>query len=208
MTVPINESLIVLGGTGRLGSQALPILADAGYHVVAFSRREVSGAPYDHPRITVKVGSLDNVEFIDAMISSAIERTGVLRGGIFLNGGYAGDEGIGADGFTETLQRMMEMNVYPITRVLSRLLPHWEQHCGGRLVLTSATAVTQRFVKGGAYATSKMAVDSLARQIEKEYDIADVAVHVLRPRFIGTKPGQNAPADLAQEMLDAVRGDV
>lgn len=206
MTAPLNESLLVLGGTGRLGSHALPVLADAGYHLVVFSRREISGAPFDHPRITVKVGSLESPEFIDAMISTALKRTGVLRGGIFLNGGYAGDEGIGADGFTETLQRMMDMNVYPTTRVLSRLLPHWDQHPGGRIVLTSATAATQRFANGGAYATSKMAVESLARQIEKEHESTNVAVHVLRPRFIGTKPNQNSPADLAQEMLEAIRG--
>jgi len=100
---------------------------------------------------------------------------------------------------------MMEKNVYPTTKVLSRILPHWQTHGGGKVVLTSATAVDKRFAKGGAYATSKMAVDSLARQIQREYDPEVVDVHVLRPKIIGTKQGQNAPADLAQEMLEAIR---
>src|SRR5690625_6557147 len=115
------------------------------------------------------------------------------------------DDGIGADGFTEELQKMMEMNVYPTTKVLSRVLPYWQEDGGGKIVLTSATVVDKRFVKGGAYATAKMAVDSLARQIEREYEPEIVEVHVLRRRYIGTKEGQNAPADLAQEMLDAVQ---
>lgn len=205
MSQPVQESLIVLGGTGNLGSQVLPILADAGYHLVVFSRRQVSGDPYDDPRISLQVGSLDDEACIDSLVTTALEHAQTLRGALFLNGGYTGDQGIGADGFTEALQDMMEKNVYPTTKVLSRILPHWQTHGGGKVVLTSATAVDKRFAKGGAYATSKMAVDSLARQIQREYDPEVVDVHVLRPKIIGTKQGQNAPADLAQEMLEAIR---
>lgn len=205
MTDKNEESLIVLGGTGNLGQEVLPILADAGYHLVVFSRHEVSGEPFEHPGVTVVQGSLDDPEFIDSMVTTALQHADKLRGALFLNGGFGTDNGIGADGFTEQLQKQLEMNVYPTTKVLSRILPHWETHGGGRIVLTSAIVVDQRFVKGGAYATAKMAVDSLARQIQREYDSEVIDVHVLRPKFIGHKPGQNAPEDLAREMLEAVQ---
>lgn len=205
MSDKAQESLIVLGGTGNLGKQVLPILADAGYHLVVFTRHEVSGAPFDHPGVTVVLGSLDDSKFIDSMVTTALDHAEKLRGALFLNGGFGTDNGIGADGFTEELQKQLEMHVYPTTKVLSRILPHWEASGGGRIVLTSATVVDQRFVKGGAYATAKMAVDSLARQIQREYDPEVVDVHVLRPKFIGHKSGQNAPEDLAQEMLEAVQ---
>lgn len=200
-----QEALIVLGGTGNLGQQVLPTLADAGYHLVVFTRREVSGKPFDHPRITVALGSLDDPEFIDSMVTTALQHAQTLRGALFLNGGFGTDQGIGADGFTEELQKQLAMNVYPTTKVLSRILPHWEANGGGKIVLTSATVVEKRFPKGGAYATSKMAVDSLARQIHREYDVGVVDVHVLRPKFIGEKQGQDHPADLAQEMLEALQ---
>jgi len=200
-----QEALIVLGGTGNLGKQALPILADAGYHLVVFTRRQVSGAPFDHPRITVAKGSLDDPAFIDSLVTTALQHAVKLRGALFLNGGFGMDNGIGADGFTEELQKQLEMNVYPTTKVLSRILPHWAANGGGRIILTSATVVEKRFVKGGAYATSKMAVDSLARQIRREYEPAVVDVHVLRPKFIGEKPGQDTPDDLAQEMLEELQ---
>lgn len=200
-----HEALIVLGGTGNLGQQVLPILADAGYHLVVFTRREVSGEPFDHPGVTVAHGSLDDPKFIDSMVTTALEHADKLRGAVFLNGGFGTDNGIGADGFTEELKKQLEMHVYPTTKVLSRILPHWEARGGGRIVLTSATVVDKRFVKGGAYATSKMAVDSLARQIQREYDAEVVDVHVLRPKIIGNKQGQDAPEDLAQEMLEAVQ---
>jgi NAD(P)-dependent dehydrogenase (short-subunit alcohol dehydrogenase family) len=205
MSDKVSEALIILGGTGNLGREVLPILADAGYHLVVFSRSAASGAPFDHPQITVQVGSLDDAQFIDSLVDTALGHAERLRGALFLNGGFGMDNGIGADGFTEELQKMMEMNVYPTTKVLSRILPHWQEDGGGKVVLTSATVVEKRFVKGGAYATAKMAVDSLARQIEREYEPEIVEVHVLRPRYIGTKEGQNDPADLAQEMLDAVQ---
>ncbi|GAA4117821.1 SDR family NAD(P)-dependent oxidoreductase [Enteractinococcus coprophilus] len=205
MSHPEQESLIVLGGTGSLGTQVLPILADAGYHLVVFSRRQVTGQPFDDPRMSLEIGSLDDTACIDSLVTTALERADTLRGAIFLNGGFSSDQGIGAEGFTEVLQEMMEKNVYPTTKVLSRILPHWKSHGGGKVVLTSATAVERRFTNGGAYATSKMAVDSLARQIQREYEPEEVDVHVLRPRIIGTKKGQNSPADLAQEMLAAIR---
>lgn len=203
-----QEALIVLGGTGNLGQQVLPILAEAGYHLVVFSRREVSGAPFDDPRVTVAQGSLDDPEFIDSMVATALQHAQKLRGALFLNGGFGMDNGIGADGFTEELQKQLEMNVYPTTKALSRILPHWAANGGGRIVLTSATVVDKRFAKGGAYATSKMVVDSLARQIQHEYDPAVVDVHVLRPKFIGDKPGQDAPEDLAQEMLEELQRSI
>lgn len=198
-----SESLIVLGGTGNLGQQAIPMLADAGYHLVVFTRRPVSGAPFDHPHVTVAQGSLEEPEFIDSMVTTALEQADRLRGALFLNGGFGTDSGIGADGFTEELQKQLAMHVYPTTRVLSRVLPHWETNAGGHVVLTSATAVEKRFPKGGAYATAKMTVDSLSRQIQREYDPEVVDVHVLKPKFIGEKPGQDAPADLVAEMLEA-----
>ena len=205
MSHPEQESLIVLGGTGSLGTQVLPILADAGYHLVVFSRRQVTGQPFDDPRMSLEIGSLDDTACIDSLVTTALEHADTLRGAIFLNGGFSSDQGIGAEGFTEVLQEMMEKNVYPTTKVLSRILPHWKSPGGGKVVLTSATAVERRFTNGGAYATSKMAVDSLVRQIQREYEPEEVDVHVLRPRIIGTKEGQNSPADLAQEMLAAIR---
>lgn len=205
MSNKTEEALIILGGTGNLGQEVLPILADAGYHLVVFTRSEISGAPFEHPNVTVTRGSLDDPDFIDSMVSTALQHADRLRGALFLNGGFGMDNGIGADGFTEQLQQLLEKNVYPTTKVLSRVLPHWATNGGGRVVLTSATVVEKRFVKGGAYATSKMAVDSLARQIQREYDPEVVDVHVLRPKFIGEKPGQDAPADLAHEMLEAVQ---
>lgn len=204
MSKNADESLIVLGGTGNLGTQVVPMLADAGYHLVVFSRAEVSGEPFTHPNVTVRQGSLDDTDFVDSLVTTALDNAESLRGALFLNGGFGTDNGIGADGFTETLQELLEMNVYPTTKVLSRIVPHWETHGGGRIVLTSATVVENRFKKGGAYATSKMIVDSLAQQIQREYDPETVDVHVLRPKFIGTEEGQDAPEDLAQEMLDAV----
>ena len=205
MSNKTEEALIVLGGTGNLGQEVLPILADAGYHLVVFARSEISGAPFDHPNVTVARGSLDDSDFIDSLVSTALHHAERLRGALFLNGGFGMDNGIGADGFTEQLQQLLEKNVYPTTKVLSRVLPHWAANGGGRVVLTSATVVEKRFVKGGAYATSKMAVDSLARQIQREYDPEVVDVHILRPKFIGEKAGQDAPGDLAQEMLEAVQ---
>lgn len=205
MSDKTQEALIVLGGTGNLGKQVLPTLADAGYHLVVFTRSEISGEPFNHPNVTVALGSLDDPEFIDSLQTTALQHAEKLRGALFLNGGFGTDNGIGADGFTEQLQKQLDMNVYPTTKVLSRILPYWEANGGGRVVLTSATVVEQRFVKGGAYATSKMAVDSLARQIQREYDPEVVDVHVLRPKFIGNKSGQDAPEDLAAEMLEAVQ---
>lgn len=205
MSDKTQEALIVLGGTGNLGKQVLPTLADAGYHLVVFTRSEISGEPFNHPNVTVARGSLDDPEFIDSLQTTALQHAEKLRGALFLNSGFGTDNGIGADGFTEQLQKQLEMNVYPTTKVLSRILPYWEANGGGRVVLTSATVVEQRFVKGGAYATSKMAVDSLARQIQREYDPEVVDAHVLRPKFIGNKSGQDAPEDLAAEMLEAVQ---
>lgn len=120
MSEKVSESLIVLGGTGNLGREALPILVEAGYHLVVYARSEVSGAPFEHERISVMVGSLDDTALIDSLVTTALRHSQKLRGAIFLNGGFTNDEGIGADGFTEYLQQMLDMNVYPTTNVCNR----------------------------------------------------------------------------------------
>ena len=146
----VQESLIVLGGTGNLRTQVLPMLVDTRYHLVVFSRREVSGGPFSDAQISVKISSQDEPAFIESLVATALQHAEAIHGALFLNGGFEADNG-----------------------------------------------------SGGAYATAKMAVDSLAREIQREYD--PEVVDVLRPKMIGTKKGQNAPADLAQEMLEAVR---
>src|SRR5690625_5571848 len=78
MSDKVQESLIILGGTGNLGTEVLPILADAGYHLVVFSRSQVSGAPFDHPGVTVSVGSLDDPEFIDSLVTTALQHADKL----------------------------------------------------------------------------------------------------------------------------------
>src|SRR5699024_9610759 len=103
-----QEALIVLGGTGNLGQQTLTISADADDQLVVFTRRQVSGVPFDHPRITVAKGSIDAPEFIDALVTTALQHAVKLRGALFLNGGFGMDNGIGADGFTEELQKQLE----------------------------------------------------------------------------------------------------
>lgn len=127
MSGKVSEALIILGGTGNLDRKGLPLLADAGYHLVVFSRSEVSGAPFDHAHVWVQVGTLDEAEFIDSLGTTALRHADKLRGALFLNGGFTSD------------------------------------------------------------------------------DAEVVDAHVRRPRFIGTKEEQDAPADLAQEMLDAVQ---
>src|SRR5699024_510497 len=152
-------------------------------------------------RVTVAKGSLDAPKFIDSMIDTALKHADTLRGAVFLNGGFGTDNGIGADGFTEQLQKLLVVSVFPTTTVLSRVLPYWKAYGRGRFALTAATVAEQRSVFGGAYATSDMAVDSLAKQFQREYNPEVVDVPVLRPKFIGDKSGHDAPADLAQEMI-------
>src|SRR5690625_7941744 len=86
MSKKAQEALIILGGTGNLGQQVLPILTEAGYHLVVFSRHDVSGEPFQDSRVTVVKGSLDDPKFIDSMIDTALQHADTLRGAIFLNG--------------------------------------------------------------------------------------------------------------------------
>lgn len=200
-----TESIIVLGGTGALGGVVVPVLADAGYHVVVYTRHPVAGERYEHPNVSVLEGNLENSGCNRALLSLATTEGRSLRGAVFINGAFQWDEGIGSPNFTQHLDELLEANVLPITRTLEELGPYWEKHGGGRVIMTSATAAQKPFPKGGAYAIAKGIVADIGRQIELEYPPEKIDVHVLAPRVIGNRMGENVPAELAREILEFIQ---
>lgn len=152
MTEKTQESLVLLGGTGRFGRDVLPRLHREGYHLVVLSRLAVSHTPFDHPHVTVKSGSLDDAEIIDSLLADSRARSGRWA----------------------HRANLRDRRRAPICQ--GRRLCHRKN--GGRQFRSENPA-----------------------SVEPE----TVDVHVLRPRFIDMKNGQDHPADLAQEIVDAVQ---
>lgn len=196
-----TEAVLVVGGTGALGGVLVPKLARAGYHVMMYSRRPVAGERYELPQVSVHVGDLDDDWFIWRLVNTIDDYAQRLRGAVFINGSYRQDRGVGASQFTQYLRELMADNVYPVTRLLEVLGPFWRQQLGGRLVVTSAAAADRPTPNRGAYAIAKGAVRDVARQVSVEFQPEEVQAHVLAPRIIGERIGQNTPLELSQEAL-------
>lgn len=196
-----TEAVLVIGGTGALGGVLVPTLARAGYHVMVYSRRPVAGSRYDDPNVSVHVGEIDDDWFIWRLVNSTEDYAQRLRGAVFINGSYQADRGVGASGFTEYLRALMDDNVYPVTRMLEVLGPYWRQQPGGRVVVTSAATAERPSPNRGAYAIAKGAVRDVARQIGVEFQPEEIEAHVLAPRIIGERIGENTPLALCQETL-------
>lgn len=202
-----TEAVLVVGGTGALGGVLVPRLARAGYHVMVYSRRPVAGERYELPNVTVHVGELDDDWFSWRLINETQDYAQRLRGAVFINGSYRQDRGVGASQFTQYLRDLMEDNVYPVTRLLEVLGPFWRQQLGGRLVVTSAAAAERPTANRGAYAIAKAAVRDVARQVGVEFQPEEIEAHVLAPRIIGERIGQNTPLELSEEALAFLRAE-
>ncbi|WP_149275074.1 SDR family oxidoreductase [Pareuzebyella sediminis] len=167
----MKHKILVTGASGAFGSLACIQLAENGHQVVGTMRslkgkNESIANELKSKGVVLVEMDVTQEESVETGIKSAIETMGGLDT-VFNNAG------IGANGILECftpddIQRMFDVNVFGVQRLMRAVLPHLRQQGKGTIIHTSSCIgrVTTPFL--ASYSASKYALESLAEGYRAE----------------------------------------
>ena len=196
----MKYKILVTGASGAFGSLACIRLAENGHQVVG-TMRSLKGKNSAIAN-ELKSNGVDLVEMdvtgeesVEAGVKSAIEIMGGLD--IVFNNAGIGSNGILECFTTDDFQRMFEVNVFGVQRVMRAVLPHLRKQGKGTIIHTSSCIgrVTTPFL--AAYSASKYALESLAEGYRAELSGFGIESCIVEPGGFptGFMNGMITPSD-------------
>ncbi|NRB63781.1 MAG: SDR family oxidoreductase [Saprospiraceae bacterium] len=209
----MKHKILVTGASGAFGSLASIQLAENGHQVVG-TMRSISGKnetianELKSKGVSLVEMDVTNEKSVDEGVKSAIELLDGLDT-VFNNAG------IGANGILETftaedIQKVFDVNVFGVQRLLRAVLPHFRRQGKGTIIHTSSCIgrITTPFL--AAYSASKYALESLAEGYRAELSGFGIESCIIEPggmptAFMGAmlKPSDSVRAQQYGDMAYA-----
>ena len=196
----MKHKILVTGASGAFGSLTCIQLVENGHQVVGTMRsfqgkNEAIANELKSKGVALVEMDVTNEESVNAGVKSAIELMDGLDT-IFNNAG------IGANGIlecftTNDIQKMFDVNVFGVQRVMRAVLPHLRQQGKGTIIHTSSCIgrVTTPFL--ASYSASKYALESLAEGYRAELSGFGIESCIIEPGGFPTAfmSGMITPSD-------------
>ncbi|MBI1266155.1 MAG: SDR family NAD(P)-dependent oxidoreductase [Cryomorphaceae bacterium] len=196
----MEHKILVTGASGAFGSLTCIQLAENGHKVVGTLRslkgkNEAIANELKAKGVALVEMDVTNEESVNAGVNSAIEQMDGLDT-VFNNAG------IGANGILECftvgdIQKMFDVNVFGVQRVLRAVLPFLRQQGRGTIIHTSSCIgrVTTPFL--ASYSASKYALESLAEGYRAELSGFGIESCIIEPGGYptGFMSGMITPSD-------------
>lgn len=196
----MKHKILVTGASGAFGSFTCIQLAENGHQVVGTLRslkgkNETIANALKAKGIALVEMDVTNEDSVNAGVKTAIEIMGGLDT-VFNNAG------IGANGILECftaddIQKMFDVNVFGVQRVMRAVLPHLRQQGKGTIIHTSSCIgrVTTPFL--ASYSASKYALESLAEGYRAELSGFGIESCIIEPGGFptGFMSGMITPSD-------------
>jgi NADP-dependent 3-hydroxy acid dehydrogenase YdfG len=196
----MKHKILVTGASGAFGSLACIQLAENGHQVVG-TMRSISGKneaianELKSKGVSLIEMDVTNENSVNTGVQSAIELMDGLDT-VFNNAG------IGANGILECftaddIQKMFDVNVFGVQRLMRAVLPHLRQQGKGTIIHTSSCIgrVTTPFL--ASYSASKYALESLAEGYRAELSGFGIESCIVEPGGFptGFMSGMITPSD-------------
>lgn len=196
----MKHKILVTGASGAFGSLACIQLVENGHQVVGTMRslkgkNEAIANELKSKGVALVEMDVTNEESVNAGVKSAIEMMDGLDT-VFNNAG------IGANGILECftasdIQKMFDVNVFGVQRVMRAVLPYLRQQGKGTIIHTSSCIgrVTTPFL--ASYSASKYALESLAEGYRAELSGFGIESCIVEPGGFPTAfmSGMITPSD-------------
>jgi len=196
----MKHKILVTGASGAFGSLTCIQLAENGHQVVGTLRslkgkNEAIANALKAKGVALVEMDVTNEDSVNAGVKSAIELMGGLDT-VFNNAG------IGANGILECftaddIQKMFDVNVFGVQRVMRSVLPFLRQQGKGTIIHTSSCIgrVTTPFL--ASYSASKYALESLAEGYRAELSGFGIESCIVEPGGFptGFMSGMMTPSD-------------
>jgi NAD(P)-dependent dehydrogenase (short-subunit alcohol dehydrogenase family) len=187
-----GKTVVVTGGTGRIGRAIVEGIIDAGGNAVcgyndtkkAFSLRQ-SWSYYGHPRLQLcRLDVCDNTSIVDA-VAVGLEVFGQINGLVNCAGGNLKTKKSFLDTTRSDFQRMLDLNLLGSALTSQAVCQQMLLQGRGGVVINICSVASFQALSGvHAYAASKAAVAALTGQMAADQQLTSGGI-----RTIGVAPG-------------------
>lgn len=184
------KTVLITGASSGIGRETALHLARRGHRVIATSRElarlddlvaQAGSASLD---ILPQQLDINHDASVEEAVPGIIDRVGTLDG-LVNNAGYI-LSGCLEDLTIEEVKAQFETNLFAVLRMSQAVLPHMRERGSGTIVNVGSMAGRMGLPGGGAYASSKFAVQGLSRVMRLEVARFGVRVVLIEPGLFRT----------------------
>jgi NAD(P)-dependent dehydrogenase (short-subunit alcohol dehydrogenase family) len=182
-----EQTMLITGATGGLGSAVVPYFLDKGWRVISVvSEENGKNRPEAGPMLDVQVVDLTDEAAVRSLITWLIQTYKGIDAALLLAGGYVSGGVGGATG--NELKTMFAVNFETAYNVARPLYSHMCGRGKGRIVLMGARPALDPSAgkTAVAYSLSKSLLFQLAAVLNADAGGKDVVTHVVVPSTIDT----------------------
>lgn len=212
-----DQTVLITGAAGNLGSAVAHAYADAGAAVVLFDNhperlQQTCGDLAEAPRNLI-IGSIDltDAQSIQGGVERAIGHAGRIDALINTAGGYRAGDPL-HETSADTWDLMLNLNARSVFLMCRAVVPHMLEQGGGNIVNIGARPGLTGAKNAAAYSASKSAVIRITESLSAEVKNAGIRVNCVLPGTIDTPQNRKAmpqanpdnwvqPVDLANVIM-------
>jgi NAD(P)-dependent dehydrogenase (short-subunit alcohol dehydrogenase family) len=189
----MDQTVLVTGGTGGLGSAVVRRLLSDGWRVVVpwIVEKELERLEAQDRLELVQADLFEPESVSRAVAAAAGETSAPLRGVVNLVGGFAAGARV-HETRIEHFEDQFRLNLRPTYLVTHSALPHLLEAGGGSIVCVGTRAALQPFKGAAGYIASKAAVIAYSHAVAVEYRDDGVRCNVILPSVIDTPANRAA----------------
>jgi short-subunit dehydrogenase len=182
------KTILITGATAGIGRHAALELVRRGHHVIATGRREAALESLRDEANALKKGKLDilrlDVTREEEVLAAKSQVDALTEGhGVDV---LVNNAGYGQMGPLETvsdaeLRKQYDTNVFGLMSVTRAFVPQMRERRRGRIINVSSIGGRVTFPLGGAYSSTKYAVESLSDALRMELHPFGIDVSIVEP---------------------------
>ena len=179
----MSKVVLITGCSTGIGRDLAMQLANSGYTVVATARKVET---MDDLKVALKLPlDVTQEDSINRAVEQAIQRFGRIDV-LVNNAGYA-LRGAIEEVPVDQVQKMFDVNVFGVMRMIQAVIPHMRQQKAGRIINISSISGKLVTPANGAYSATKFALEALSDALRLELAPFGIPVVLVEPGSIKTQ---------------------
>jgi len=188
------EHILIVGANAGIGYYTVKQLLEDGRRVsvldINTDNIEKLVTEYKETLLTIKADATDEIS-LSKGVNTAINHFGIPNVAIY-NACICTFDGV-LDTPYETYERVMNVNYYGALRLSKIVLPYMREAKKGRIIFSSSGVGVTGFGNITPYASTKGAIEALAKCLAVENEAYGITVHLFHPPLTNTDSAKELP---------------
>ncbi|MFN3492185.1 MAG: SDR family NAD(P)-dependent oxidoreductase [Anaerolineales bacterium] len=203
----MNKNIVITGATGALGSLTAKVFAMQGHHLILMGTNQskldtlAKDLNLQSNRFLTQALDLTNANALQTSVEAALSKFGSIHALFHLIGGWVGGKTF-VDTSPDDLEFMLNQHVRTTFNLFKSLSKPLSANNWGRVIIVSASTVTNPAGKSGVYTAAKAAQENMVLSLANELKEYKVTANIIQVKAIDTEnKGKGAtPAEIVSAM--------